>query len=110
MGRVVKYTPEEDATIREFVCIKTAEEIGLMLGRPTAGISWRIKRLGLVGTKCGVYHWNCKYPELAKLAITIMADGGLTTNEIHSLLTKPSEISLQTVCDIAAARTRRNEK
>jgi len=99
-----RYTREEDNVIRNYCQTKTAEEIGMMLGRPKNGVHHRIKKLGLSGRIQGEHHWKCKHSDLVKLAIGIMSDGGMTTGEIHRILTTPEDIKLHRVVDIAGGR------
>lgn len=104
MAAVKKYTKEEDDIIRKYCQVKTAEEIGMMLGRPKNGIHHRINRLGLSGRLYGEHHWNARHSDLVRLAIGIMSDGGMTSGEIHRVLTTPEDIKLSRVVDIAGGR------
>ena len=79
----LKYTADEDATIREFASLKTAEEIGIMLSRTTAGIYHRCYFLGIDGRLRGENHKGSKLSKLQVQMLTALHQAGFTSSEIQ---------------------------
>lgn len=105
--RYPPWTEQEDDALREWAGTMSAEQIGAILGRPKNGVHSRVEKLGLDGRLWGENHWRAKLPNLQAAAVGILYDGGLTTNEIHRLLTEPVEISRAQVMAIARGDNRR---
>lgn len=100
-----KWTRAEDAQLKTLVGQKTASEIAAIMGRPKNGVHHRIVKLDLDGRMLGESHWNAKLSNLQVQMLVVLHDAGFTVNEIHKAAF--NHVSLQTVCDIAAARTRK---
>lgn len=103
-----KYTLQEDAVIRKYAGIKSAEEIGMMIGRPKNGVHHRIKRLGLTGHLHGDHHWNAKVDSLKISMIHTLLDSGFKTSEIYRMFNEPLNLSKNYISQIACARYRRS--
>jgi len=103
-----KYSKDEDAVIKEYAGIMTAEELGLVLGRPKNGIHHRIKKLGLSGLRKGEHHWNAKVDNLKVSMIHTLVDGGFTPSEIHRMFSEPLNLSHGYIGQIACARYRKS--
>lgn len=101
------YTAAEDRMIKQMAGRIPADRIARILSRPKEGIHHRIKKLGLDGKLTGEHHWNTKVSNLVAGMIGALYDAGYTVNEIHKVLTEPTNTSLSTVVDIAACRTRK---
>jgi len=101
-----EYTPKEDAVIRKYAGLMTAEGIGLMIGRPKGGVNHRISKLGLNGHLYGDDHWNSKVDSLIVAMIHTLYDAGFTPTEIQRVISESHEISHRYVSDISCARYR----
>lgn len=101
------WTPAEDRELRRMAGKIPASSIAVVLGRSKRGIHYRIKRLGLDGRLYGENHWNAKVSDLLAGMIGALYDAGYSVNEIHRAVSGAQDVSLATVCDIAACRTRK---
>jgi len=101
------WTREEDALLKSLAGKCTAEEIGLVLGRPKSGVHHRISRLKLNGMLCGEAHWNAKIPNLTAGMIGALHDAGYLPSEIHRVVTGGLTVTRQHVEAICNQRHRR---
>ncbi len=83
MSRGPQYTPDEDATVREYASLKTAEEIGTMLGRTTGSVYSRCHLLGVDGRLRGENHKGSKLSRLQVQMLTALYQAGFTSIEIQ---------------------------
>lgn len=79
----VPYTEEEELTISEFAGIKTAEEIGLMIGRTRPSVLRKAERLGLSLRQIGENHYKSRLSNLQVEMINALFAGGFKSCEIH---------------------------
>lgn len=100
------WTTYEDEFLRESAGKKTAEEIGMILGRPKGGVHHRMKRLGLDGKPRGENHWNSKLSNTQAQMALALKDAGFTVNEIRDAAF--NHVSLTTLVDLLAASTWRH--
>lgn len=100
------YTFREDCLIRNFAGIKTAEEMGLMLGRTRSSIHHRVKKLGLNGVIHGEHHWASKVDSLKMAMIHTLLDSGFSSSEVHRMFAEPLNLSKDYVSQIARGRYR----
>lgn len=98
------WTADEDRQLRQLAGTKTAEEIGMILGRTKLSVHSRVNKLGIDGKLYGENHWNAKIESLKVSMVHALYDAGFTVNEISKVL----DMKLMTVNDIAAGRTRKN--
>lgn len=101
------WTPSEDRELRRMAGKIPASSIAVVLGRTKNGVHHRIERLGLDGRLYGENHWNAKIGDLLAGMIGALYDAGYTVNEIHKAVSEAQDVSLPTVNDIAACRTRK---
>lgn len=98
-----RYTTAEDKTIREFAGKKTAEEIGLIIGRTKDSIHNRVQLLRLDGRIRGEDHHASKLSNLQSQMLLVLYQAGFTVNEIHKAAF--DHVAISTVNDVASART-----
>lgn len=108
MSRYARYTPEMERFISDNAGVLTAQQIADHLGVKKNGIHSAMKRLGLNGRIHGENHHASKFSKLQTAMITTLYDAGFTVNEIYNALFINHNASIYAICDIAAARTRKN--
>lgn len=101
-----RWTRTEDNLLRDLAGKVPAGQISLVLGRPKAGVSHRIKKLGLSGFISGQWHWNAKVSNLKVSMIGALYDAGYTPAEIHRFLTEKVDVSRNHVSEICQCRQR----
>lgn len=83
MSRGPQYTADEDATVREFASLKTAEEIGIMIGRTASSVYGRCHLLNICGRLRGENHKGSKLSSLQVQMLTALYQAGFTSIEIQ---------------------------
>ena len=79
-----RYSEEQKATIREFAGIKTAEEIGIMIGRQHSNVLRQGQKLGVsLRVHIGEKHHNAKLTDLQVQMIHALSSSGFRPVEIH---------------------------
>ena len=78
-----KHTERNKETIREYAGTKTAEEIGLIIGRTQRSVSSLALRMGISLKKIGEDHYKSKLSNLQVEMIHALIEGGFRTCEIH---------------------------
>lgn len=103
----IRWTKTEDDTVRKLSGVKTAEEIGLILGRATNGVHHRIKKLGLSGYLCGEHHWASKADNLKMAMLHTLFDAGFTAVEVHRMFNEPVGLSYKYLTQVKCSRYRK---
>jgi hypothetical protein len=101
-----KFTPEEDRIVRKFAGKKSAEEIGLILGRPAGGVRSSLRRQGLKNHLYGDAHWATKVDSLRMSMIHTLLDAGFAPSEVHRMFKEPLDLSYNYLCQIACQKYR----
>lgn len=101
------YTRDEDRILRDLAGTKTADEIGLILGRTRHSVHHRINRLGLKGHLHGEHHWNAKVDGLRISMLHTLLDAGFAPSEVHRMFDQPLGLSYKYITQIACGRHRR---
>ena len=107
MSRFKRYTPEMERFIRNNAGKLTAQQIADKLGVKKTGIHSAIKRLGLSGIIQGEDHWASKLSSLQVAMVFTLHDAGFSVNEIYNALFLKHDISMNAICDVVSARTRK---
>lgn len=103
-----KYTPTQDRFIFKHAGVLTAQQIADELGVKKGGVHSAFKRLGVNGIRKGENHHGCKLSSLQVAMVTTLYDAGFTVNEIYNALFEKHSVSLNGICDVCAARTRKD--
>ena len=77
------YTIEQDAIIKQFASSKTAEEIGMMIGRTKEAIRRRASYMNISLKKIGEDHYKARLSNLQVEMINSLFMGGFKPHEIH---------------------------
>jgi hypothetical protein len=107
MIKGTRYTPVEDATLREYAGKKTAEEIGVIIGRPTSSVHSRMHLLRIPGRLLGENHRGSKLSKLQAQMLTALYQAGFTSNEIQKAAF--SHVTVTTILNVANGVTHRSE-
>lgn len=97
------WTEAEVAILKRFASSKTAEEIGIILGRPTYSVSGKAVYAGISLKKVGENHRNSKLSDLQVLMVHILCDAGFTPTEIQNAAMP--HVTVDTLNDIKFGRT-----
>ena len=96
----MRWSEEEDAILKKYANVKTAEEIGLILERTDISVYCRASKLKVSMTKSGSDHWKSALNPVQRMAVMIMYDNGLTPKKCHMVITGMPTISKSTISDI----------
>jgi hypothetical protein len=77
------YSKEHEAIIAQWAGIKTAEEIGMMIGRTRASVLQKGPRMGFSLRQTGEDHYKAKLSNLQVEMIHALIEGGFRVCEIH---------------------------
>ena len=80
--RYPPWTEAEDELLKKYAGVKSAVEIGQIIGRPKGGVHHRIKKLGLDGRLMGEAHHAFVGTALRRSMILTLYDAGYTPREI----------------------------
>ena len=101
-----RYPEESKAIIRQFAGIKSAEEIGLILGKPTHSIYQQAKKLKVdIKTNVGESHKNAKLSNLQVEMINALTVSGFKVVEIHKAAF--NHVAYDTIHAVTAAYNRK---
>lgn len=101
-----RWTPEEDAVVKELAGKLPAEQIAAVVDRTTWAVRDRIQKLGLDGRLSGEAHWRSKIPNLVAGMIGVLHEAGYTPKEIQVVLKQQHDVTSQYVESICNKRTR----
>jgi hypothetical protein len=77
------YTEADEGIIRKYAGIKTAEEIGLMVGRPVNAIHSKASSMKVSVRMIGEDHHSCKLSNLQIEILNALYVSGFKAKEIH---------------------------
>lgn len=100
-----RWSDAEIHTLRRWAGIKTASDIGAILGRSHRSVRHKIRELGLSGRMYGEQHWSAKYPDLLVAMVLTLYDAGFTPLEITTVLTR-GDVNYKAIEYIAYRRSK----
>lgn len=98
-----RWSEAEIHTLRQWVGVKSAIDIGAMLGRSPRSVRHKVRELGLNGRLYGEHHWSAKYPDLMVAMVLTLHDSGFTPIEITTVL-NGDEVSRKSIENIIHRR------
>ena len=101
------YTEEQEDTIKQFAGIKTAEEIGLMIGRTKHAIYRKASYMDVSLKKIGEDHYKAKLSNLQVEMINSLFMGGFKSHEIHQAAF--NHVAANTIYSITSCWNRREK-
>jgi len=101
------YTKEHEAVIAKWAGIKTAEEIGIIIGRTRASVLQKAPRLGLSLRLIGENHYKAKLSNLQVEMINALFVGGFKPCEIHQAAF--NHVAANTIYSITSCWNRREK-
>lgn len=99
------WTDAHDDFLRTHGATQTCDWIAERLHRSRSAVHGRAKRLGVNMTKRGTAHWNAKADAELPAMVGALVDAGYRATQVHALLSKQHNLSVQTIHDMAAGRT-----
>ena len=96
----MRWLPFEDAILIEYAQKKTAEEIGIMVGKSAPAVYGKAARMGITLTKTGEAHYKAVVSDVQRLAIQVMRDAGFTASECAMVINGQPAVSINTIKNI----------
>ena len=102
-----RYTQDEDNALRQYAGKKTAEEIGMIIGRTRNSVHCRLKQIGVSGRLVGENHRCSKLSNLQVEMLVALQQAGFTSYDIHQAAF--DHVTITTVRNVTELRTRQPE-